>query len=74
MFYGNFTDVRKLWRTLITKKIKRIVFWGIIAFYAVSVISYSNGKIVAEIAGLEYRYWVEQSFRCIVWFVPVLKF
>lgn len=29
-------------------------------------------KKIAENAGLEYRYWVEILFRCIVWFIPVL--
>jgi hypothetical protein len=54
------------------KKIKQIAFSVIIVFYAVSIIGYCIGKMFAKSVGLEYRYWVEMSFRCILWFIPVL--
>lgn len=54
------------------KKIKRIIFWGVIVSYAVIVIGYFVGKNAVENAGLEYRSWVEILFWIIVWFVPII--
>lgn len=56
----------------VMKKINQIVFWGMIVSYVTVLMSYCIGKNIAENAGLEYRYWVEVLFRCIVWYVPIL--